>query len=124
MRRTKKKKKKKNNKKKNINLNLKCKCHYKIPERTVPISVNGVERKNFKEVLFFCWVINPKKVKEAFKRVFKREIFTDDFPLIIKHNKLKMDWILYGVDFKSMLLNIRFNNQDMENINKISFYNK
>lgn len=75
------------------------------------------------ELLVLFWVINSKLIKDEFKPIFKREIFSDDFPLLEKHHKLGMDKVLYGRDFKALLLNIRFDPKDLENIDKITFVN-
>ena len=98
-----------------------CRCKKLIPKGKIAVSLNNFNRKNLKELLILFWTLNPVNIKDAFKKIFKREIFTDDFPLIIKHHKLGMDKVLYDVDFKQMLLSIRFDREDMQHADKIIF---
>lgn len=130
------KKRKKTKKRKTIRrtksqkpISNKCYCafpfvvkHHRVsPTGNITISRTAFIQKRFLEVITCFWVLNAGKVKDAFKPIFKREIFTDDFELLRKHSELGVDTILYGRDFKQVLFSLVMNDSDLINMDKISF---
>lgn len=98
-----------------------CSCSVKvgtkqdvIPGQVTGIPFVGVMKNDFFTLLSWAWCINSEKVKKAFKDQANMDISADDFPKLVKGYETGADQKGFGVNFKSIVTNIRFTNEELQ----------